>query len=199
MSIKIKFKFPLILGSQSSSRLEILHKMAIFPDQQIAAKINEVSHKKELPRIFAQRMAKEKIDYLLQKIDKKENLVLTFDTVAACGRRILQKPKDLAQAEFFLHLLAGRRHKVLTSVCFSHPNAEKIICKIAITILKFKRLQKSEIKMYLNSQEWQGKAGGYGIQGFASNFIEWSSGREDAVVGLPSCIVYKLLLPFVIF
>jgi len=55
----------------------------------------------------------------------------------------------------------------------------------SVTILKMKRLEPSEIEAYLDSGEWQGKAGGYGIQGLAGQFIPWIEGSYTGVVGLP--------------
>lgn len=188
-----QLKFPLIFGSASAMRLKLLHKINIVPQEIVKHDIDEMPHMKELPRVFTERMAQEKMRSIYKKVDRTAHLIITVDTVVACGRRIMQKPIDADQARDFLHLLSGRRHKVFTAMCFSAPDREKLIIKISITILRFKSLQSQEIEKYIDSGDWQGKAGGYGIQGFAISFIEWINGNPDAVAGLPLCMVGKLL------
>ena len=101
----------------------------------------------------------------------------------SAGRRILGKPADAAEAECFLRLLSGRRHRVTTSVCVARDGITRQ--RTVETRVRVKRLSDIEITEYLASGEWQGKAGGYAIQGIAAAFIQAINGSYSSVVGLP--------------
>ena len=121
------------------------------------------------------------------------SIILTADTVVSLGRRILHKVTEAKQAEEYLKLISGRRHKVLTSFClFSPDNQLKI--KTVQSVVKFKRLNSQEIFYYIQSNEWQGKAGAYCIQGIAASFINFLSGSYSNVLGLPLAELYRMLL-----
>ena len=107
------------------------------------------------------------------------------------GRRILGKPSDRKEASSFLSLLSGRRHKVITCVAVKKQNQVKV--KDVISVVKMKVLSFQEIEAYLDSGDWEGKAGGYGIQGPAASFIPWISGSYTGIVGLPLTETMSLL------
>jgi septum formation protein len=113
-----------------------------------------------------------------------ETLVLGADTVVACGRRILPKADDEAEARTCLSLLSGRRHRVLGGVCVITPDG-RAHRRLATTRVAFKRLEALEIENYLASEEWRGKAGAYAIQGRAAAFVARVNGSYSNVVGLP--------------
>ena len=110
-------------------------------------------------------------------------MVLAADTVVALGRRLLGKPADATEAAAFLRLLSGRRHRVVTAVALRR--GERRWLRAIETAVRFKRLDQPEIAAYLATGEWQGKAGGYAIQGRAGGFIPWIGGSYSNVVGLP--------------
>ena len=112
-----------------------------------------------------------------------DEVVLCADTTVALGRRILGKPADAAEAEAFLRLMSGRRHRVITAVAVRRE--ARLWCRDVVTSVRMKRLSEIEIKAYLDSGDWRGKAGGYAIQGPAGALIPWISGSFTAVVGLP--------------
>ena len=97
--------------------------------------------------------------------------------------RILGKPEDVTEAERFLRQLSGRRHRVITSVAVK--KGETLWERDVVTTVKMKRLSDSEIAGYLATNDWQGKAGGYAIQGPAGALIPWIQGSFTGVVGLP--------------
>ncbi len=173
---------PLILASASPRRLELLARIAVRPHRVIAADIDETPHKHELPKPHALRLAVEKAQAVAQA--NKDAFILSADTVVGVGRRILPKAEDLATAKYCLELLSGRAHRVFTGICLLTPEGQKIT-RVVETRLKMKRLSDNEMDMYLNSAEWDGKAGGYGIQGLAGAFISHISGSYSNVVGLP--------------
>ena len=180
-----------LLGSASPRRLELLKQIGINPDLVEAPNIDETNFKKELPSNYVKRMAIEKS--LILKPKYENSIILTADTVVALGRRILPKTTDVKMAEDCLRVISGRRHKVLTSFALCSPN--KILkVKTVVSLVKFKRLHNEEIKYYLETNEWNGKAGGYAIQGVAASFINFISGSYSNVMGLPLAELYRALL-----
>ncbi len=170
----------LILGSGSPRRLELLAQLDIVPDEIRAPDIDESPLKNELPRPYCRRMALEKAQAVPATTDE---IVLCADTTVALGRRILGKPEDAGQAAEFLTNLAGRRHKVITAIAVK--SGGQIWQKDVVTNVKIKRLSDLELNAYLATNDWQGKAGGYAIQGPAGAFIPWIVGSYTAVMGLP--------------
>ncbi|MCY4445466.1 MAG: Maf family protein [Rhodobacteraceae bacterium] len=169
-----------ILASASSRRLDLLNRIGFVPDTIVSPDIAEIPHKHELPRDFVRRMATSKA----QAIEIQPNdVLLAADTIVALGRRILGKPQDRIEAEQNLRLLSGRRHRVITAVMVRNSHHAKI--KIVESVIKVKRFSPEELKIFLNTNEWLGKAGGYGIQGHAERFIPWISGSYSGVMGLP--------------
>jgi len=110
--------------------------------------------------------------------------VLAADTVVAVGRRLLPKAEDAATARRCLELLSGRRHRVHGGLAVIAPDGRQVE-RLVTTIVWVKRLHISEIDAYLEAGEWQGKAGGYAIQGRAAAFIPRINGSYSNVVGLP--------------
>jgi len=178
----------LILGSASPRRLDLLAQMGVTPDDVRPADIDETPRKAELPRPYCARMAREKVLAVSAAADE---VVLCADTTVALGRRILGKPEDAAQTAQFLTMLGGRRHSVITAVAVRV--GDRILAREVVTAVKMKRLSDDELNGYLHSDEWRGKAGGYGIQGRAGAFIPWISGSFSAVVGLPLAETANLL------
>ncbi len=170
----------LVLGSGSPRRLELLAQLGLVPDSVRAPDINEDPTEAEKPRDYVRRMAFEKAQASECAADE---VVLCADTTVAVGRRILGKPADAAEAEAFLRLMSGRRHRVITAIAVKTPDAVRV--KDVVTVVRMKRLSERDIAGYLATQDWRGKAGGYAIQGPASAFIPWISGSYSAVVGLP--------------
>ncbi len=180
-----------VLGSGSKRRLELLSQIGVKPNLVLSPNINEKVLSKELPHIYVQRMSLEKNKVFQQKYS--QSIILTADTVVAIGRRILPKTVDAITAEQCLKLISGRRHKVFTSFTLNTPH-NSLKTKTVQSIIKFKRLHPDEISYYLASKEWEGKAGGYAIQGIASSFINFISGSYSNVVGLPLAELYRALI-----
>lgn len=172
---------PLILASASPRRLDLLKQIGIIPDQVIPAEVDEAPIKGELPRAHALRLASEKA----QKVAPlaPDAAILAADTVVACGRRILPKAETEDEARACLNLLSGRRHKVFGGIALLLPGG-RLARRVAQTTVAFKRLSAQEIEGYMRSGEWQGKAGGYAIQGRADAFVRGLMGSYSNVVGL---------------
>ena len=135
----------------------------------------------EAPRAYALRMARAKFDVVAPRHPGKT--VLAADSVVAVGRRILPKAETEKEARACLTLLSGRRHKVLGGLAVGSDG--KARTRLVESAVRFKRLEPSEIDAYIQSGEWQGKAGGYAIQGRAAAFVAFISGSYSNVVGLP--------------
>ncbi len=182
----------LVLGSASPRRRDLLAQIGVSPDLIRAADIVVTPLKNELPRAGALRLADDKCAAIAALEDvRPDDLILTADTIVAVGRRMLGKPRDAAEAASFLHLLSGRRHRVITSVVLR--KGDKVWSRRVETQVKFKRLSDEEVSAYLRSGEWRGKAGGYAIQGIGAAMVPSISGSYTNVVGLPLTETANLL------
>jgi septum formation protein len=178
----------LILGSGSPRRKDLLAQMGIVPDAILPPDIDEDPKKGELPHPYAARLAREKA---LAVQAGPDDVVICADTTVALGRRILGKPADAGEAAAFLLALGGRRHRVITAVAVRR--GDRVWAKESVSDVKMKRLSDVEMNAYLASGDWQGKAGGYGIQGLAGAFIPWISGSFTGIMGLPVAETATLL------
>ena len=158
----------------------MLRQAGIEPDLVAPADIDETARPRELPRQLAARLAQAKAGQRRQP----HAFSLAADTVVACGRLILPKPSDRSAARACLLALSGRRHRVHTGLCVIAPDG-RLAARLVTTIVTFKRLEALEIESYLASGQWQGKAGGYGVQGLAERFVVRLNGSYSNVVGLP--------------
>ncbi len=160
-----------------------MRQVGIEPDRIVEPGIAEVVRAGELPHRHAERLAGEKARAVAGCLELPA-YVLAADTVVACGRRILPKTMDRAAAECCLELLSGRRHRVHGGIAVVTPQG-RLVTRLVTTQVRFKRLTSRETAAYLASLEWQGKAGGYAIQGRAAAFVPWINGSYPNVVGLP--------------
>ncbi len=170
----------LILGSGSPRRRELLAQLGVVPDEVRAPEVDETPEPGELPRAYCRRIAAAKAAALQGGPD---DVILCADTTVALGRRILGKPSDAGEAAAFLFALSGRRHRVITALAVKRGGTVRE--RDVVTAVRFKRLSDTEVNGYLATGDWQGKAGGYAIQGPAGAFIPWIQGSYTAVVGLP--------------
>ncbi len=181
----------LVLGSESPRRRTLLAQAGIVPAEIRPADIDETPQKGELPRALAKRLARAKAEKVAEGLGG-DVLVLTADTVVACGRRILPKAESPAEVRACLKLLSGRSHMVLTALALVAPGST-IRERLVTTRVSFKRLTDEEIVHYADSGEGIGKAGGYGIQGRAETFVRRINGSYSNVVGLPLMETVALL------
>jgi septum formation protein len=178
----------LILGSGSPRRLDLLGVLGITPDAVTPPDIDEDPQPGELPRAYCARIAREKAAAVPAG---PADIVLCADTTVAAGRRIMGKPADEAEARAFLDLLSGRRHRVYTGLAVRCGDTLRE--RLVEARVRMKRLSAAERDGYLATGDWQGKAGGYSIQGPAGAFIPWISGSYTAIVGLPLAETAQLL------
>jgi septum formation protein len=177
----------LVLASSSPRRLALLRQIGIDPDALAPADLDETPQRNETPRKLALRLAVEKA-LAGAKFEANQNrrgsYILAADTVVAVGRRILPKCETTDEAEDCLRLLSGRQHRVWSAVCLLTPKGGERT-RLSETRVRFKRISGPELKAYLASGEWRGKAGGYAAQGLAGSLIVKLVGSYSGVVGLP--------------
>ncbi|MFK7863239.1 MAG: nucleoside triphosphate pyrophosphatase [Pseudohongiellaceae bacterium] len=173
-------KQPLILASSSPRRQQLLVQLGV--EFEVAPQnIDESVLPDEVPVAYVERVAKEKGRSALQQYP--DALVLAADTSVILDNQILGKPADKHDALGMLAALAGREHVVISAVTVA--NAGSMRCLVVTTTVKFRDITTEEALRYWQTGEPIGKAGGYGIQGFGSAFVENLSGSYTNVVGLP--------------
>jgi septum formation protein len=178
-----------ILASASPRRAELL-TAAGFLFEIVPADVDETPLTGEPARTYALRVARAKAEEVSRR-SSADRIILAADTVVVAGERLMGKPVDAKDAESMLNALSGAAHQVHTAVVVRSPagQAEEVVT----TEVRFNRLSDAEIAWYLSTGEFEGKAGGYGIQGRAARFIDGIDGSWSNVVGLPIATVYRLL------
>ena len=187
---------PVILASASPRRVALLAQLGLVPDSIIPADINEDNFRSELPTPYARRMAREKAERIAQ--DHPGAFVIGADTVVACGRRILPKAETAKTAEDCMDLLMGRSHRVYGGIALvkplhAVPDEKRTIVKLSHSHVTMRRLDQSELRDYIEHGDWDGKAGGYAIQGAAAQYITKISGSYSQIMGLDIYLMANML------
>ncbi len=177
----------IVLASRSPRRAELLQS-AGFHFVVRPADIDETPRRGERAADYAVRLAEEKN---LAVEARPGEIVLAADTVVVLGSEIMGKPADADDARRMLAALSGRKHEVITGISLRAGN--RMLSDSAFTAVWFAPMTRAEIDGYVASGEPMDKAGGYGIQGIASRFIERIEGSYTNVVGLPVALVYRRL------
>lgn len=172
----------LVLASSSPRRVELLASIGIVPDHVMGPDVDESPLKHEDIHPYVERIARLKARSIREKVS--DAYILSADTIVELGSKAIFKPQDQEDARSILNRLSGRRHRVYTGVCVISPTGKEAYRHV-MTRLSVKRLSAQELEGYLASQEWEGKAGAYSIQGKFSRYIKSISGSYSNVVGLP--------------
>ncbi|GAB5389972.1 MAG: Maf family nucleotide pyrophosphatase [Alphaproteobacteria bacterium] len=172
---------PLILASASPRRRDLLAQIGVPVAEILPADIDETEQPRERPRAYVARVALGKAQAVAAQ--RGDAFVLAADTCVAAGHRILPKAEDEATARQCLGMLSGRRHRVLGGIVLISPDG-RVSSRVVETTVSFKRLTDGEIEAYIRSGEWDGKAGGYAIQGLGGRFVKQIRGSYTNVVGL---------------
>jgi septum formation protein len=208
----------LVLASASPRRAELL-RAAGYAFEIVTADVDESIRPEEAPAMYVRRLAAEKSAAAQSVVVRRaggrtadgrpendlppggpyvqegEPIVLGADTIVVVDGDIMGKPRDAAEAATMLRRLSGRRHEVLTGVSLRQGAFEA--GRVETTVVCFRALSEDELDWYVGSQEGQGKAGAYAIQGLASRFIPRIEGSYSNVVGLPVACVAELLTSLV--
>lgn len=180
----------LVLASASPRRAELLES-AGYSFDVAPSNVDETVRPGEAPRAYALRVAIDKVRVAAAACRKSGSVVLAADTVVVADDEILAKPEGSADAIRMLKTLSGAVHEVHTAVVIRAGDRE--FSEVVTSRVRLLPLSDSEIDWYIRSGEWDGKAGGYGIQGRAARFIDWLEGSWSNVVGLPVATVHRLL------
>lgn len=179
----------LVLASASPRRLDLLAQIGVQPDIVFAANLDETPKKGELPASYARRLAIAKAEVVAATHD---GMILAGDTVVACGRRILPKAETADKAMTCLQLLSGRQHRVYGGISLITAD-RRLFVRVVCSQVKFRRLTGNDLADALAAGDWQDKAGGYAIQGFAARYIRHISGSYSNIVGFSLFDVTALL------
>jgi septum formation protein len=183
----------IILASGSLRRQEYF-KLLGLPFNTLVTYVDESQTKQTDPQKLTADLAVKKVKKAMEVMkDSLPKWICGADTVIALGKNIFGKPENLEEAAEMLKKLAGKQHTVVTSVALYNGKKKKIDCRSASCKVEFAPLSEAEINWYLNTNEWQGVAGAYRIQGLASCFITQIKGSPSTVMGLPLPEFYVML------
>lgn len=171
----------LVLASASPRRRELLERIGLRL-RVAPVDLDETPRPGESPRPYAQRLAAEKCAAVAARLGE-ELPVLAADTVVVLEGAIFGKPADANEAAAMLGRLSGRRHEVITAYHIRHRGTA--VERAVTTAVTFRLLSPAEVEAYVASGEWQGKAGGYAVQGIAALFATELRGSLTNVIGLP--------------
>jgi nucleoside triphosphate pyrophosphatase len=171
---------PLVLASTSPQRRAILTQLRI-PFAVVAPSFDELPGTGPLERAAGKA----------RSVDGGDRLVLGVDTEVLLDGRLLGKAADSAEAHAMLASLAGRSHDVVSGLCLRTPEWEEL--HSVTTVVTFRPLTALELETYVESGEWEGRAGAYAIQGFGASLVERIDGDFLNVVGLPGTLLLRLL------
>ncbi len=180
---------PLTLASSSERRQDILRQLGI-EFEVILPSINEHSDSQD-PARFVQEIALQKIKAVESRA--RTRLVLAADTVIYCKKQIFQKARDREIADSMIQALSGTSHTVYTGICILDRERGTYSDDFAKTDVHMASISTEERAEYLKTEEWQGVAGAYRIQGFGSCFITRIQGESTTVLGLPIRLLYVMI------
>ena len=179
---------PLLLASTSPQRRAILTQLGV-PFDEVAPRYEE----HDPPEADAVRLVR---DHALGKarsvaVEAGDRPVLGVDTTVVLDGRIYAKPKDAGDAERMLEQLSGRTHAVVSGLALITPDWEHV--EDSATLVTFRSLTPRDLAWYIGFGEWEGRAGGYAIQGHGAALVDRVEGDYFNVVGLPTALLVRLL------
>jgi septum formation protein len=179
-----------VLASGSPRRQELLRDAGYVFDV-IPADVDEDTYPPSLkPGDVAEYLAFIKAQAVAQ--DHRDVVVLGADTVVTLGEQLIGKPRDAAHAREMLRLLSGTTHLVITGISVIHRARHLVKRSRVMSAVHMRGLRDAEIDAYVATGQWQGKAGGYGIQD-RDPFVTRTSGCHTNIVGLPMTDTKRLL------
>ena len=176
----------LVLASTSPQRRAILEQLQI-PFEAVAP--SYVEH--DPPDADPSALVREHAAGKARSVHRSNQVTLGVDTTVHLGARVYAKPRDEPEAVEMLRELVGRDHAVLSGICLLTDSTEDV--EVAETLVRFRPLDEAAIGRYVASGEWEGRAGGYAIQGLGGRLVERVEGDYLNVVGLPGALLVDLL------
>jgi septum formation protein len=190
-----KRTLPLILASSSPRRRQLLaewgYEFTVVPPHETAELVNEVADE-TTPQLVA-RLAWQKARDVALRVES--GLVIGCDTVAECRGQILGKPASRDHARQMLELLRGSEHRVYSGLCLWRRPDDMHQVEVDTTTLVMDSLSDAAVASYLDTGEWEGKAGAFGYQD-GLDWVHITQGSESNVVGLPMELLGQMLEMF---
>lgn len=180
-----------ILASMSPRRKELLSEMGLS-FKVCPADINEDIGITD-PEMLVKQLALLKAGHIAEKHSGENVVIIAADTVVSYKNEILGKPKSEDDAKRMLRLLSGNTHTVYTGYCCADAKTGLTVARCEACHVRFRKISDEEIDEYVKSGEPMDKAGSYGIQGGASEFVDGIDGDFSCVVGLPKKALGELL------
>lgn len=179
---------PLLLASTSPQRRAILAQLGI-PFDVVAPRYVE----EDPPEADAVQLVREHAREKARSVagDAGDRPVLGVDTAVVLEGRIYGKPADASEAEGTLERLSGKTHAVVSGLCLVTPGWE--VVDYEATRVAFRELTPRDLGLYVSSREWEGRAGGYAIQGLGAALVRRIEGDYLNVVGLPAALLVRIL------
>jgi septum formation protein len=171
---------PLLLASTSPQRVAILTQLGI-PFDVVAPAYVETPGGDPLEHAAGKA----------RSVDGGDRPVLGVDTIVVCDGDVLGKPANATEAEAMLERLAGKTHEVVSGLCLRTRAWEEL--HRDVTRVTFRPLDARDLAAYVATAEWEGRAGGYAIQGVGASLVERVEGDYLNVVGLPGALLVRLL------
>ncbi|HEV7134698.1 MAG TPA: nucleoside triphosphate pyrophosphatase [Gaiellaceae bacterium] len=179
---------PLLLASTSPQRRAILEQLGIPFDVEAPRYVEHDPPEADATQLVCDH-ARGKAESVAGDADGRP--VLGVDTTVMLGGRIYAKPADAGDAERMLEELSGQTHAVVSGLCLMTPAWQ--VCEAAVTLVTFRALTPRDLGAYVAGGEWEGRAGGYAIQGRGAALVERVEGDYLNVVGLPVALLVRLL------
>jgi septum formation protein len=176
----------LVLASTSPQRRAILEQLQI-PFEAVAPAYEE----HDPPGADPIQLVRDHAEGKARSVHLEGAVTLGVDTTVHLDGRVYGKPADRDEAGSMLRELAGHTHEVLSGLCLLGPGAARI--EHASTLVTFRSLGAGEIERYVANGEWQGRAGGYAIQGLGARLVARIDGDYLNVVGLPGALLIGML------
>lgn len=187
--------YQLVLASQSPRRAQLLQQAGyqftiVCPPDQVEEDATSDLPAADLVTVLARAKGRYVAEWLSRQLADSRDcsgkvcVVLAADTVAECQQTILGKPIDRNDAARMLRMMSGQPHRVLTAVSLWLVPGLQHLDRLESTSLKMDRLEESDLDRYLNSGDWQGKAGAFGYQD-GLDWVQITEGLASNVVGLP--------------
>ena len=186
----------IVLASKSLDRRK-LFDLAKLNFEVLEINVDEEQFKKEIndPIQLVKKLAEEKAysAKLILNSNNKDAIIIAADTIVECNNEIIGKAKNENNAFEILKKLSNNTHNLVTGFAITESNNPKLIVDYDITSVKFLNLADNDIRDYIKSEEWKGRAGAYSIRERASLFIESVNGSISNVIGLPMQKIYVIL------
>ncbi len=181
---------PLVLATASPARRQLMADAGIACLHD-AVTIDERPRTGEAADAYVERLAREKAAAVVPPA--LDALVVAVDTAIAFDGEIIGKPRDRAYARTILERLGGRDHGVVTAIALRDVAEQSVRTAVTRTGVRFQPLADAMLDWYLDTGEWEGRAGAYAIQGKGALLVERVEGCFTNVIGLSMPTLVKML------